>query len=60
MVDVIEIPVSAKLHKPEILITNKLDFGRVQIGESVFEDVEIRNPTTEPIQLQLFISYDLE
>jgi len=37
----------------------KLDFGKVQIGQSAFQDIEITNPSAEPIQLQLFVGYDL-
>ena len=55
------LPVEATLRKPELQVfPNELDFEDVQIGEAISKDIKIFNPTEEAIQIQLFVSTDLD
>jgi len=56
----IEVPVEASLKKPEIVQDAPIHFGKVQIGDLVSKDVQIYNPTSEPLELQLFLGFSLD
>lgn len=57
----IVIPVEASLKKPEIVVSPAvIDFGDVQIGKAVSRNINIHNPTQDPILLQLFVATDLD
>ena len=48
------------MRKPQIASSKHLSFGPVQIGRIMTHDIQLTNPTTEAIQVQLFVSYDLD
>lgn len=60
LVEKLEIPVEASLRKPKISTEASLDFGALQVGSRATKDVVLTNPTSETVQVQLFVSYDLD
>jgi hypothetical protein len=41
-------------------VEESLDFGPLQVGDYMMKDIVIHNPTSEAIQLSVFVSYDLD
>jgi hypothetical protein len=60
LIEKIEIPIEAALKKPKIFANDSLEFGPVQVGSSRSKDIVIHNPTSETIQVQLFLAFDLD
>ena len=56
----IEVPVRAEVKRPRLIQEESIVFDTLQVGETEWHDLYLENPTNESIQLQLFLSYDLE
>ena len=51
----IEVPVSAHVTKPKILMNRFIDFGGVQVGSYKTQSLELQNPFNETLYINLFI-----
>lgn len=60
LLEKVEIPIETSLKKPQISTEKSLDFGALQVGSRATKDVILTNPTSETVQVQLFVSYDLD
>ena len=55
-----EVPVKAEVKRPRLIHEETMVFDTLQVGETQWQDLYLENPTNESIQLQLFLTYDLE
>lgn len=51
----IQIPVTAYVTRPKILVERFVDFGGVQVGSYKTRDLELKNPFNETLYVNLFI-----